>query len=207
MIPSFNSICHKHDLKISGVIHVGSHHAEEVPSYIDAGINNIVLFEPLRDNFSYIKKATLPYQHLNIRKYRVALGNNHKTIIMNLASNALESSSILKPKLHLKTYPDIAFDSKEEVELHRLDEYNCEECNFLNMDVQGYELEVLKGAQKTLKHIDYVYCEVNCKENYENNALIEDIDYFLKEYSMSRIDTFWWLDDGWGDALYIKNAI
>ena len=35
------------------------------------------------------------------------------------------------------------------------------------MDVQGYELEVLKGGLETLKQVDYVYCEVNM---YENNA-------------------------------------
>ena len=31
------------------------------------------------------------------------------------------------------------------------------------MDVQGYELEVLKGGLETLKQVDYVYCEVNRK--------------------------------------------
>ena len=71
------------------------------------------------------------------------------------------------------------------------------------MDVQGYELEVLKGAIKTLNQIDYVYCEVNRDEVYENNAYVEEIDEFLAEYGMERMETDW-AGDIWGDALYIK---
>ena len=50
------------------------------------------------------------------------------------------------------------------------------------MDVQGYELEVLKGATETLKHVDYVYCEVNRDEVYEGNAYVEEIDEFQYNY-------------------------
>jgi hypothetical protein len=71
------------------------------------------------------------------------------------------------------------------------------------MDVQGYELEVLKGATETLKRVDYVYCEVNRDEVYEGNAYVEELDEFLSSYGMERVETSW---EGqiWGDALYIK---
>ena len=75
------------------------------------------------------------------------------------------------------------------------------------MDVQGYELEVLKGAKETLCHIDYVYCEVNRNEIYENNALIEEIDAYLSFYGMTRIETSWWPDSDWGDAFYMRNDV
>ena len=113
------------------------------------------------------------------------------------------SSSILKPKKHLTQYRDITFNVKENVELKTLDSYNYKNFNFLNMDVQGYELEVLRGAKKTLEYIDYVYCEVNRDEVYEDNAYIEEIDEFLSSYNMERVETDW-QGDTWGDALYIK---
>ena len=78
--------------------------------------------------------------------------------------------------------------------------------NFLNMDTQGYELEVLRGAEKTLRKIDCVYTEVNNTEVYENNALIEDIDDFLKEYDMVRVETDW-MGGTWGDAFYIRRHL
>jgi hypothetical protein len=79
-----------------------------------------------------------------------------------------------------------------------------ENYNFINLDVQGYEMEVLKGAEKTLENIDYLYCEVNRNEVYEGNAYIEEIDNYLSNYNMRRVETFWWYDGPWGDALYIK---
>ena len=74
------------------------------------------------------------------------------------------------------------------------------------MDVQGYELEVLKGGTKTLEKVDYVYCEVNRDEVYENNAYVEELDEFLKGYNMERVMTSW---EGqiWGDALYVRKNL
>ena len=84
--------------------------------------------------------------------------------------------------------------------------YDCHEYNFINMDVQGYELEVLKGATKTLEKVDYVYCEVNRDEVYENNAYVEELDEFLAQYNMERVMTSW---EGqiWGDALYVRKNL
>ena len=77
--------------------------------------------------------------------------------------------------------------------------------NFINMDVQGGELNVLLGASKTLQHIDYIMTEVNRDELYKNCALIEDIDYFLSKYNFKRVEEVWDRDNPvWGDALYIK---
>ena len=89
--------------------------------------------------------------------------------------------------------------------MKRLDSFSEETqgFNFINMDVQGYELEVLKGGSETLKHVDYVYCEVNRDEVYENNAYIEELDEFLSEYEMDRVETDW--SGGiLGDALYVR---
>ena len=124
---------------------------------------------------------------------------------MYLSSNEAQSSSILKPKDHLEHHPDVSFDGTEEVEVETLDSYNIGEANFINIDVQGYELEVFKGAKKTLKKVDYIYCEVNRGEMYENNAMVEELDEYLGKYNFQRVETHWpesWYK--WGDALYIK---
>jgi len=206
MIITFADIVKKYDMKISGVIHIGGHYGEEVGSYVEQGINDIVLFEPLKENFEILKKNLSNFD-ANIEGHRVALGNSNGNITMNLSSNGLESSSILKPKLHLELYPDITFDNIEEVEIKKLDDYNYSNYNFMNMDVQGYELEVLKGGSSTLQYIDYLYCEVNRNEVYEGNAYIQELDDYLFSYNMKRVETSWWDDGDWGDALYIKEKV
>jgi hypothetical protein len=103
----------------------------------------------------------------------------------------------------LSQYKHITFNETKKVEVETLDSYNYTDYNFINMDVQGYELEVLKGSVETLKQVDYVYCEVNRDEVYENNAYVGEIDEFLFSYNMERVETNW--EGGtWGDALYIK---
>lgn len=203
MLISFNQIKRKYNMNITGIVHVGGHHGEEIEDYINEGIQNIIIFEPLLNNFEILQKKC---EKLNadIVGHQIALGSEKKIVEMYVSSNDALSSSILKPKIHLTQYTDILFDEKETVEVNLLDNYETDTCNFLNMDVQGYELEVLKGGIKTLEHIDYVYCEVNRDEVYENNAYIEDIDKFLSDLNFERV-VVEWTGETWGDALYIKN--
>lgn len=191
-------------MKINGIVHVGAHYGEEVAAYVDMGIEKMILFEPLEDNLKVLRSNCPEYAVI----FPYALGEHSGVIEMYLSSNNLESSSILKPKEHLTQYPFITFGSTSEVEIRRLDQFEeaIEGCNFLNMDVQGYELSVLKGAGKFLNKLDYIYCEVNRSETYENNALVEEIDSYLSQYGFSRKETDW--SGGiWGDALYVSDRI
>jgi hypothetical protein len=70
------------------------------------------------------------------------------------------------------------------------------------MDVQGYELNVLKGAVETLKDIDYIWTEVNYEELYNTCALMEDLDAFLEPLGFKRMFNSDY--GGWGDAYYKK---
>lgn len=205
MLISFSGIKQKYNMNITGILHVGGHYGEEVREYVNNGIKNIVLFEPISSNFD-IMESNISNLNANIRGYQVALGSEEKEVEMYVSSNKGESSSILKPKKHLTQYSHITFEEKEKVEVKTLDSYSFTDYNFLNMDVQGYELEVLKGASETLKHIDYVYCEVNRDEVYENNAYIEEIDEFLAKYNIKRVEVDW-LGLTWGDALYVKEKV
>ena len=189
-------------MNVSGVIHIGAHYGEEVSNYVNLGIDDIVLFEPLEKNFEILKN-NVSELNANITGYCAALGNKNQNVNMFLSSNNLESSSVLKPKIHLDLHPEVVFSGEELVEMKRLDDFSFKNYNFINMDVQGYEMEVLKGAEKTLEYVDYLYCEVNRNEVYEGNAYIEEIDNYLSNYNMRRVETSWWYDGPWGDALYI----
>jgi FkbM family methyltransferase len=205
MLIKFTEIIKKYNMNITGIIHIGAHYGEEISDYIDNGIKDIILFEPLSDNFNILEK-NVKNLNANIVGHQVALGSTPGNATMYVSSNEKQSSSILKPKVHLTHHPNVNFPSTEIVEVKTLDQFETSNFNFINMDVQGYELEVLKGASKTLMHIDYVYCEVNRDEVYENNAFIEQIDEYLSQYNLIRVETDW--SGGiWGDALYVKTTL
>ena len=184
MLLSFRNIQNKYDMNITGIIHIGAHRGQEISDYIDGGIQNIILFEPLSTNFSILER-NLADANANISGHQVALGNDEKMVTMYLSDNEQMSSSILKPKKHLEQYPHISFDFKEEVNMFRLDDLDIDlsKYNFINIDVQGYELEVFKGAFETLKNINYIISEINRDEVYENCPHVNELDEYLSQFN------------------------
>ena len=196
----------KYKLAISGVIHVGGHYGEEIPDYIKLNIKNIYLFEPLKENFEILQKQVLKHNvDSNVQSYCYALGAEDREQKIYLSSNNLESSSLLQPDQHLIDHPTVKFDGERNIKVKKLDQFKIFNSNFLNMDVQGFELEVLKGSLETLKKIDYIYCEVNRASTYKNNPLVNDLDIFLEEYNFIRCETVWAGKKlSWGDAFYVR---
>lgn len=192
-------------MNIKGVVHIGAHHGNEVEDYIKNGINEIILFEPISKTFEQLRK-NMQEVNANISAYQVALGSEVGVGTININDNNKgQSSSLLKPKQHLIDHPWVTFSGTEEVEIDILDNYDIGNANLINIDVQGYELEVFKGSKNKLNQIDYIITEVNKAEMYENNAMIEELDSFLDSYGFERMETCWpdtWYN--WGDALYIK---
>ena len=207
MLLSFNSLIRKYSINVTGVIHVGGHIGQEMETYRKNNVDNLIVFEPQQIPFQKLKSVVDSLDFPNVQLVNKALGNSCSTVEMTCNDDGL-CSSILNPKHVLEQYPNIIFDRKETVEMITMDSFIGENhnYNFLNMDTQGYELEVLRGAEKTLRKIDCVYTEVNNTEVYENNALIEDIDDFLKEYDMVRVETDW-MGGTWGDAFYIRRHL
>jgi FkbM family methyltransferase len=206
MLLDFNNLKEKYSLKINGILHIGAHYGEEYEVYKQNNIEKLIFFEPAPDNFKILKEL-LNEKVVLVNK---ALGNKNTKILLNVESaNQGQSNSILKPLLHLKQYPHITFDNTVEIDMVRLDDYMQENnlfdsgINFINIDVQGYELEVFKGAENYLNNVDYIVTEVNRDIVYYDNVLIEDLDNYLSKYNFKRFDTTW--DGGiWGDAFYIK---
>ncbi|MDB4314572.1 FkbM family methyltransferase [bacterium] len=203
MVEALVHVFDKKKPKCKGIIHVGGHWGQEIPFYLKAITRNVVVYEPLESCFKILSDSFM----FSADCRKKAVGSENRTIFLNVESeNHGQSSSVLKPKEHLEQYPDIHFNQTQEAEMVTLDSdiQRPEEFNVLVVDVQGYELEVFKGAEKLLdNHIEYVICEVNNAEMYENCCLVEDLDSFFAEKKFKRILTSW-EGDKWGNALYAK---
>lgn len=202
MLLNLEKLKEKYSLNIKGVLHIGAHFGQEYSTYEKMGIKNTIFFEPLPHTFQKLKENIGDKTIL----VNTALGNVVGKIEMNVeTANEGQSSSILEPIIHLQQYPHIKFNSKVMVSITKLDVFleEKDKFNMINIDVQGYELEVFKGGQSFLHHIDYIMTEVNRDEVYKNCPRIEEIDSYLNSYGFKRVETTW--DGGtWGDAFYIK---
>ncbi len=195
----------KHNLQITGVIHVGAHFGEEHDTYLDMGINDIVYFEPVNKTFKILEERIK-----GVPLYNFALGSEEITTTMYIEDeDKFGCSSILEPSDNYIGHAN--FSEKQEVKVKTLDSFGFSKLNFLNIDVQGYELEVLKGSIETLKSIDYIMCEVHRnieqkKLDYINSPVIENIIDFLSPYGFELVDVDW-AGISWGDAFFIKKTI
>jgi FkbM family methyltransferase len=204
MLLNFKELKEKYKLNINGVIHIGGHHGEEHNTYKINGIINIIYFEPLKHNFDVLKSRT-NNESIYIME---ALGSKMGELEMFVEyANQSQSSSLLEPKKHLEQYPWITFNHKIKVKVNLLDNFKLNnDFNFINMDVQGYELEVLKGSNNTLKQIDHIMTEINFEDLYENCVKFDELDLFLNQFGFKRLFTAP-TQYGWGDAFYSKVKI
>jgi len=111
----------------------------------------IIAFEPVESCFIKLKDRF--GDKSNITLYNVALGSENKKGAI-FVSDFSPSSSIVRPEGNYKT---------EEISIKRLDEYldilKGENKVFIKIDVEGFELEVLKGAESFLQRADWIYLE------------------------------------------------
>jgi FkbM family methyltransferase len=204
MLIPLESIKQMTNTPITGVIHIGAHHGQEYDDYVSVlGLsgNDMVFIEPAKEPFTIL--AEREYHNLPPKLINVACGEEQGEGDMHIASFD-QSSSLLPPALHLVQHPDIIFNGEvEKVSIATLDSLiDSKRYNMLNIDTQGYELKVLKGARATLANIDVVYTEVNRANVYEGNPHISEITEYLQEFGFSLVHSIWC--GYWGDAIYIK---
>ena len=60
--------------------------------------------------------------------------------------------------------------------------------------------------EEYLHNVHYLYTEVNSDYVYKDCALVTELDEYLRQFGLVRIETSW-TDYKWGDAFYIKHNL
>jgi len=191
----------------SGIIHVGAHKAEELEKYHEIGVSKIIWIEANLNLITDLMLKTYTSSGSTVH-WCAAYDEDGRVIELNIANNG-ESSSVLNFGTHLIEHPHVHYTGKIQVPTKKIDTlieesgFQRDFFDFVNIDIQGAELIALRGMQKQLQHVKYIYLEVNEKPLYENCALISEIDDFLKDFHFIRKITEM-TRHGWGDALYVR---
>jgi FkbM family methyltransferase len=186
-----------------GVLHVGAHLAEEAVEYSRHNWGKVIWIEAQADLADQLKNKLDP-QHNEVINAAV-WGTSGLTFEFNVSSST-QSSSLLNFGTHKQDYPDIVITKSYSVTTSTLDDILDSESdfNFINLDIQGAELEALKGLGVHINKAKWIYSEVNKKEVYENCSDVYEIDRYLEKHGFKRVATRWVKRQGWGDALYIR---
>lgn len=120
------------------------------------------------------------------------------------------SGSIHDPVNQASMYTGILFDQTVESQGRSIDSF-CKEksiahIDFIWMDTQGAEREVLEGMKESYTNIDYIYTEYYNEEMYKDQIYLNGIVEMLSE-NFDLLATFPFTDCQGGDALFKNKKI
>ena len=171
---------------------IGSHFGVDTKEFINV-TKNLHCFEPDHRNIEIFKQLNLPIilneyaisDFDGISKFYVSSGNvyeskygptNDELINQNDWS---ASSSLMTPKNHIEKTPWVKFENTIEVKTKKIETYCLEnkikKIDFIWMDVQGAELNIIKGMGEFKNNINYIYTEYSDEELYEGQGTKEQI--------------------------------
>ncbi len=138
----------------------------------------IISFEPILEAYTVLKKNSQKDPEWIVPE-RMAIGNKDSEIEMNFSANSVSSSILPIKESHVKAAPESVYVRKEIVSIRRLDSVaerlDLKSNIYLKVDVQGYELDVLKGASTLLKKTKGLQLELSLVELYEGQILMGDM--------------------------------
>lgn len=178
------------------VLHVGAHHCEEAAEYERLGWP-VIWVEAQ-------KHLVDDMQDAGLNVINAAIWSSRKTLCFYQTSNG-QSSSLLPLGTHLEHYPNIQIDLTYVVDTITIDDLNLNP-DFLNLDIQGAELEALKGAERTLAGVNWIYAEISVEPLYQNQPLEHELTAWLCDRGFNqslRVLT----EYGWGDSLYVRSSL
>jgi FkbM family methyltransferase len=145
--------------------------------------SNIFSFEPVPTIFHSLKKATNKYP--NIECFQIALSDNDGEAQFFVSSGESDaSSSLMNPTGHKEVHPDVTFKEEIIVKTLSLDSWakqmNLNKVDFLWLDMQGYELNMLKASKKILNSVSVIHTEVSLSNSYEGAVLYPEYRSWLE---------------------------
>jgi len=172
-------------------------------------------FDPLEENIAQIKDNLGKWGQLEI--FQSALGDQRGEVEFHKNDFRASSSILEMDPFHRKTFPETRHARRVKVPIALLDDFlpkmKIKKQALLKIDVQGFELNVLKGGVKLLEQVDYLFLEVTYHTLYKGQPLFGDIYEYLNKRGFDfagNLDTLTSPENGailQSDALFIRKGI
>ena len=160
----------------------------------------IVSFEPLASEHLQLTKVAHNDPLWTVHE-RTAIGDVDGQIEINISGNSVSSSILPMLNSHSDVSKKSKYIGKISAPIHRLDtviDGYLENKNkyFIKIDTQGFEWQVLDGAEKSLKNSIGILCELSLVPLYEGQHLWLDMIKRIESLGF----TLWALQPGFTDS-------
>ena len=205
-----------HTVDRRGVLHVGAHYGLELEAYLACGFQRVSyveanpqVWEPLEEHvefwrrWSQVMGTCYGARPPQLEVLRAAAGENEGVAQFHL-TECPGQSSLLSP-----TDSGIRVVESVEVTTKRLDDLvaDVQAYSMLVLDIQGFELQALRGAPQLLEQVRMVVLEVNYRRRYKDCPLAIEVDEFMESRgyrAVARSNTVPWAAGG--DVAYLRDS-
>jgi len=180
---------------ISLVLDVGANIGQYGEQLREIGYKKkIVSFEPLNTAYVLLSSCAKKDKLWEVNNY--ALGDKEELAKINIAANSMSSSLLEMLPSHIKSAPESEYVGQEDIQVKTLDSVfpilaSQTDKVYLKIDTQGFEENVLKGAENSLKLIDAIQLEMSLIPLYSDEPLFDEMYHFLyqKGYRLIALET------------------
>jgi FkbM family methyltransferase len=168
---------------IRTVVDAGAHHGAYARVFSYSMPNaSVYCFEPVPETFAALSQNIRDCPR--IKAFELALGSTTKKFTMNVSSLDVASSLLPMNDTHKEMWPESRGGRQIEVKVKTLDdfdhEHNLEGDIFIKADVQGFELDLLRGASNVLKKTKLIRLELSYVELYQGAPKFSEVCSFLE---------------------------
>ena len=172
------------DLDIHTIIDVGANIGQSALKYNQIFPNAFIYsFEPTKKCYEKLEENLKSLK--NHKSFNLALGSKKEKAIIYLNEFDSSSSILRMTDIHKSAFPFAKSNVEENIEIDTLDNFfkdiDLAKNFLLKIDVQGFEKEVLLGAQARLKDISVIIVEISFLELYEGSPKFSTIYEMLNK--------------------------
>ena len=176
---------------ISVVYDVGAYNGIWSKAFAIYTRGKVYSFEPNPEVQEEFKERTQKFNNIYLQP--VACGAEKKEAVEYVDEHKGAASSLLAmSNLHKREFTKTGESHSVNISVVSLDEWirhnNMPIPQLLKMDVQGYELEVIKGSIKILEKVEYIWCELSFKELYDDGSTFSSIHSKLSTLNFELVD-------------------
>ena len=178
------------ELDIEKIIDIGAHKGEFLENVLKIEkINSFYAFEPQKNIFNELNKKFSKNKKITLFNCAMDEEITKKKLKINQLSTTSSLAEINEKSLYLKfknflTQAKSNFEDEYEVQTNTVDKIFEDislEKTLLKIDVEGFEINVIKGSQIKLKEIPFILLENQFGNHYKNNNFNDIIKLLSKD--------------------------
>jgi FkbM family methyltransferase len=170
---------------IRTVLDVGANEGQFGSKIIDLGYSGkIYSFEPIVSVHKMLTQNASKFPQWSA--INMGIGNKEEELMINVSENLASSSVFEVDRKSVQADPATRTTHQEKIKITTIDSFVSSQKNLdaeilLKLDIQGFELEALKGARASLPNFKLIQVELSFIPVYEKAPLYKEVINFLEE--------------------------